>query len=385
MTIKTREPGDAFKRQVTDFVPVKKRRPWRDEQAVAETETVDEAIKPVREIQGATSAMANFAIAPTAIVEPSRDDGVAIANLAIAPAAIVKPSVDGRVAVANPAIAPAAIVEPLGDVRVAMANPAIAPAAIVGSSSDEHVAMADSAIAPTAIVEASSDERVAMASLAIAPTAIVEASSDERVAMANLAIAPTAIVASSRDERVAMANPAIAHAATAEPKRTDGIAVANPAIAPATIVEPSRNDGKAIANPAIAPAAIDDSQSSDLARPIQEGQNESLSKPDYIAADVDPNLVRSQRARAAFVFNVAIKRIGNPMDGLLFCYLWHRVEETGTTQIRITLNELSEGIGASKRGVQDAVKRLTELGLIENINAGTTYVPIFRLTFRFKK
>jgi hypothetical protein len=364
MTIKTREPGDAFKRQVTDFVPVKKRRPWRDEQAVAETETIDEATKPVREIQGATTAMANPAIAPAAIVEVLEVDGVAMAN---------------------PAIAPAAIVEPSKDERVAMANPAIASAAIVGSSEDGLVAVAIPAIAPAAIVEASRDEHVAMANPAIAPVAIVESSSDEHVAMANSAIAPAAIVDASSDERVAMAAGAIAPAATAEPTRTDGIAVANPAIAPATIVEPSRNDGKAIANPAIAPAAIDDSQSSDLARPIQEGQNESLSKPDYIAADVDPNLVRSQRARAAFVFNVAIKRIGNPMDGLLFCYLWHRVEETGTTQIRITLNELSEGIGASKRGVQDAVKRLTELGLIENINAGTTYVPIFRLTFRFKK
>ena len=322
MTIKTREPGDAFKRQVTDFVPVKKRRPWRDEQAVAETETVDEAIKPVREIQGATSAMANFAIAPTAIVEPSRDDGVAIANLAIAPAAIVKPSMDDSAAMANPAIAPAAIVKPSRDGIVAMANPAIAPAAIVKPS---------------------------------------------------------------RDGCVAMANPAIAPAAIVEPSMDDGVAMANPAIAPAAIVKPSMDDSAAMANPAIAPAAIDNSQISNLAMPIQEGQNESLSKPDYVAADVDPNLVRSQRARAAFVFNVAIKRIGNPMDGLLFCYLWHRVEETGTTQIRITLNELSEGIGASKRGVQDAVKRLTELGLIENINAGTTYVPIFRLTFRFKK
>jgi hypothetical protein len=140
-----------------------------------------------------------------------------------------------------------------------------------------------------------------------------------------------------------------------------------------------------MANPAIASAAIDASHGSADVTPTHVELNESVSQPEVTVADFDPNLVRSQRARAAFVFNVAIKRVGNPMDGLLFCYLWHRVEETGTTQIRITLNELSEGIGASKRGVQDAVKRLTELGLIENINAGTTYVPIFRLTFRFKK
>ena len=73
------------------------------------------------------------------------------------------------------------------------------------------------------------------------------------------------------------------------------------------------------------------------------------------------------------------------MDSLLFCYLWHRVEETGTAQIRITLNEMSEAIGASKRGMQDSVKRLTELGLLENINARTTFVPILKLTFGFKR
>jgi hypothetical protein len=182
-----------------------------------------------------------------------------------------------------------------------------------------------------------------------------------------------------------MANPAIAPAAIVGPSGDERLSMANPAIVPAAIVKPSSDDRVAMANPAIASAAIDASHGSANVTPIQTELNESVSKPDDTVADFDPNLVRSQRARAAFVFNVAIKRIGNPMDGLLFCYLWHRVEETGTTQIRITLNELSEGIGASKRGVQDAVKRLTELGLIENINAGTTYVPIFRLTFRFKK
>ena len=51
MTIKTREPGDAFKRQVSEFVPIaKKRRPWRDEEPAREDVDDSSEVKtpPVR-------------------------------------------------------------------------------------------------------------------------------------------------------------------------------------------------------------------------------------------------------------------------------------------------------------------------------------------------
>jgi hypothetical protein len=99
----------------------------------------------------------------------------------------------------------------------------------------------------------------------------------------------------------------------------------------------------------------------------------------------DSGFNRIQRVRFSFIFNIAVKKIKNPMDSLLFCFLWYRLEETKSSQIKITLNELSEAIGASKRGIQDSIKRLTELGLINNINAGTTFVPILKLHFGFKK
>ena len=248
MSIKVREPGDAFKRQVTEFVPVKKRRPWRDEEALEEKD-----VETSR--QGATASMANPAIAETDKVD-----------------------------------------------HASMANPAIAETDKVNQAS--------------------------------------------------------------------MANPAID-----EIEKVDQASMANPAID-----ETEKVVQASMANAAI--DALDDSKNLERDQ-LPASENSFGSNP--LGLDQDPNLARSQRARASFVFNVAIKRIGYPMDSLLFCYLWHRVEETGTTQIRITLNEMSEAIGASKRGIQDAIKRLNELGLMENMNAGTTYVPILKLNFGFKK
>ncbi|MEY3901151.1 MAG: hypothetical protein RL189_457, partial [Pseudomonadota bacterium] len=59
MTIKTREPGDAFKRQVSEFVPIaKKRRPWRDEEPAREDVDGSSEAKStsVREVQGAVAS-----------------------------------------------------------------------------------------------------------------------------------------------------------------------------------------------------------------------------------------------------------------------------------------------------------------------------------------
>ncbi|MEN9826555.1 MAG: hypothetical protein RI953_2300, partial [Pseudomonadota bacterium] len=59
MTIKTREPGDAFKRQVSEFVPIaKKRRPWRDEEPARGDVDYSSEVKtpPVREVQGAVAS-----------------------------------------------------------------------------------------------------------------------------------------------------------------------------------------------------------------------------------------------------------------------------------------------------------------------------------------
>ena len=54
MTIKVREPGEAFRRQVSEFIPVKKRRPWRDEESV-EAVPEEPAGSLAREVQGASS------------------------------------------------------------------------------------------------------------------------------------------------------------------------------------------------------------------------------------------------------------------------------------------------------------------------------------------
>ena len=250
-----------------------------------------------------------------------------------------------------------------------MANAAIANPAIVSPSEENSVAMANAAIANPAIANP------AIANPAIANPAIVSPSEENSLAMANAAIANPAIVEPSEVNNAAMANPAIANPAIVKPSEENSVAMANPAI-----VKPSEEHIAAMASPAI--GTIENSHDAKPNRPENLSQVSTMGDN---ALDLDPNLARSQRARSTFVFNVAIRQIGSPMDSLLFCYLWHRVEETGTTQIKISLSEMSEAIGASKRGVQDAVKRLTEMGFIENINAGTTYVPIFKLFFKIKK
>ena len=273
MTIKVREPGEAFKRQVTEFVPVKKRRPWRDEEATDEKETLEPELtsKYKREVQGATSTMAN-----AAIVERQEESSASMANAAIA-------------------------------------------------------------------------QRQEESSASMAAFAIAQRQEESSASMANAAIAQRQVESSA-----SMANAAI--------------------IEPVNLVPPST-----------AITAISKIENPGGKKSVQPDSFALPLAAEHMTPDLDPNLARSQRARASFVFNIAIRKIGNPMDSLLFCYLWHRVEETGTNQIKITLNEMSEAIGASKRGIQDAVRRLTETGLIENINAGTTYVPILRLAFKFKK
>ncbi|MEN9825935.1 MAG: hypothetical protein RI953_1680, partial [Pseudomonadota bacterium] len=105
-------------------------------------------------------------------------------------------------------------------------------------------------------------------------------------------------------------------------------------------------------------------------------QKEKLKQPE----ELEP-LPGTRKTRAHFVFNVALKKIDNSAAALLYCYLWHHAEELGTGRFKISVGEMSEAISVARRTLTDAIKRLTEVGLFENVNSGKTTVPDVRVLF----
>ena len=105
-------------------------------------------------------------------------------------------------------------------------------------------------------------------------------------------------------------------------------------------------------------------------------QKEKLKQPE----ELEP-LPGTRKTRAHFVFNIALKKIDNSAAALLYCYLWHHAEELGTGRFKISVGEMSEAISVARRTLTDAIKRLTEVGLFENVNSGKTTVPDVRVLF----
>ena len=68
-----------------------------------------------------------------------------------------------------------------------------------------------------------------------------------------------------------------------------------------------------------------------------------------------------------------------PSAFLVYLALWRRTRAEGVDEAAVSLRELAEATGLSRRGVQDAVTRLAGRRLIHVERDGITAVPRYRV------
>lgn len=68
-----------------------------------------------------------------------------------------------------------------------------------------------------------------------------------------------------------------------------------------------------------------------------------------------------------------------PSAFLVYLYLWRRTHAAGADEVAVSLREIAEGTGVSRRAVQDAVARLAQRELIGVERASITAVPRYRV------
>jgi transcription initiation factor IIE alpha subunit len=68
-----------------------------------------------------------------------------------------------------------------------------------------------------------------------------------------------------------------------------------------------------------------------------------------------------------------------PSAYLVYLYLWWLTEEGASEAVQVSLQQLSEGTGLSKRAVQDAIARLHKRKLIGIQRESITAVPEYRV------
>ena len=89
----------------------------------------------------------------------------------------------------------------------------------------------------------------------------------------------------------------------------------------------------------------------------------SVSLDAYVLDVLMPDLVGHDRQPSAF---------------LVYLFLWRKTD-AGEHEVEVSLREMAESIGISKRAVQDAIARLARRGLVETDRASITAVSVFRL------
>ena len=68
-----------------------------------------------------------------------------------------------------------------------------------------------------------------------------------------------------------------------------------------------------------------------------------------------------------------------PSAYLVYLYLWWLTEDADSDEVQVSLQQLSEGTGLSKRAVQDAISRLHKRKLIGIQRESITAVPEYRV------
>ena len=68
-----------------------------------------------------------------------------------------------------------------------------------------------------------------------------------------------------------------------------------------------------------------------------------------------------------------------PSAFLVYLFLWRRTHGEGVQEAAVSLREIADGTGLSRRGVQDALARLVQRRLIESERESITAVPRYRV------
>jgi DNA-binding MarR family transcriptional regulator len=68
-----------------------------------------------------------------------------------------------------------------------------------------------------------------------------------------------------------------------------------------------------------------------------------------------------------------------PSAFLVYLFLWRRTRAEGVDEAPVSLRQIAEGTGLSRRAVQDAVARLAQRQLIGVERASITAVPRYRV------
>lgn len=68
-----------------------------------------------------------------------------------------------------------------------------------------------------------------------------------------------------------------------------------------------------------------------------------------------------------------------PSAFLVYLYLWYLAERSASDTVEISLKELADGTGLSRRAVQDAISRLHKRRLVGIRRASITAVPEYRI------
>ena len=82
----------------------------------------------------------------------------------------------------------------------------------------------------------------------------------------------------------------------------------------------------------------------------------------YVVDTLLPDLVGHDRQPSAF---------------LVYLFLWRSTHGRGAGEVQVSLGDITEGTGLSKRSVQDALTRLARRKLISVARESITAVPVY--------
>lgn len=82
----------------------------------------------------------------------------------------------------------------------------------------------------------------------------------------------------------------------------------------------------------------------------------------YVLDTLMPDLVGHDRQPSAF---------------LVYLHLWHRTHGGGRVRVRVSLSDIADATGLSKRAVQDALGTLVRRKLVSLVRESLTAVPAY--------
>ena len=388
MSIKTREPSDAFKRQVSDFIPVKKRRSWREE---ADENISIENNLSISEV--ASSTMVNTAIAENTIVNS------AIARFDIEDRnEVIKKLSDTIIAIANTAIAKNTIADPaIVEIPLYSSDAVVEKVKSNSNEMTRDPAVAEFTIAKSAIlnntidtsIEAKSDLLV-LENLTINPVEKVkrDLTSNKygnKPSMANFAIEEPKLesianINEVKTKKFSMAKNAIVDSAIANIAIDGGILELSTPSTNVAKIQNLTHSHSSVASLAIAESAI---AKKTIAMPeahdtkLKSNLN-ILNKDIAMAKSAIANLTIAESAISnaglTSIIRTAIQTINNPSATILYLVL---LMEATEGEITISLNNLVLTTNLSKRTIQDSLKKLNELELINTLKNSQTATPTY--------